>query len=430
MKAEWMEEHIRGWSSDLDWSTQELSMLCEELVGLGRLNGGVTYGEPALSEQEAKDWAIACVEKALDSLARSYSRYIATEGERRFVDIPTKTFKVDLPFLTPKAYAPAINVNTAGVTELEALPGLGAKTAQAVVRHRHRYGPIGSLDDLRRIAGLDAETIERIGEFAYAGPLSAQTRITSPLLDEFKKNPTFSAYVRLLVSTGMSLSRFGPDPAETPRQRVIREARGLREEQQQRAYHPYRYTPGTAAEVVRARAEAAARAEAVNKTTIADKTYGVLLDDTAYPFFVEQLLKVAAKRVRIIMFFMRYEDAAKYPTDALFRELLAAKQRRVDIRIILDQDAEGDSIKSRVVNEEAYRFFVENAIPVVYDSQDRYTHTKLVTVDGDHVVLGSHNWTAGSFHAYDDTSMYVRSTKLAAHHDVYFDALWERYGGG
>ena len=429
MKTSWMEELVQSWSSDQNWTQDELRALTAELMALGRLNRGLVFGEPELTNDEAKAWAIACVTGALDGSVRSYVRYIARDDERKFVDVPTPSFQVDLPFVAAKVHSPAININTATAEELEALPGLGPRTAAKVVEHRRHFGTIASLEELKKIAGLDAEAVKRLASFAYAGPPSDQTRVTSPALDEFQKTPTFASYARLILSTGLALSRFGADVRETPKQRLLREVRGLREEQEQRPSHPYRYTPGTDADVVRARTEVARKAAAIRERTIAEQMHGALLDDSDYPFFVEQLVKSSQNRIHIIMFFMRFEDAARYPTDALFSELVAAKKRGVAIRVILDQDAEGDSINSRVINEEAYQFLSDNAIPVVYDSEERYTHTKLVTVDGEHVVLGSHNWTAGSFFAYDDTSVYIHSATLAEHYDQRFDKLWEEYGG-
>jgi len=90
-------------------------------------------------------------------------------------------------------------------------------------------------------------------------------------------------------------------------------------------------------------------------------------------------------------------------------------------------DAEGDSINSRVINDEAYNYLKNNEIPVVFDSVERYTHTKLVIVDKKHVILGSHNWTAGSFFAYDDMSVYMNSPELATHYNTQFNSLWEVY---
>jgi len=47
-----------------------------------------------------------------------------------------------------------IDVNTAGVDELETLPGIGPTLAAAIVDDRQRNGPFRSVDDLNRVPGI------------------------------------------------------------------------------------------------------------------------------------------------------------------------------------------------------------------------------------------------------------------------------------
>ena len=64
-------------------------------------------------------------------------------------------------------------------------------------------------------------------------------------------------------------------------------------------------------------------------------------------------------------------------------------------------------------------------MPIKFDSPDVTTHSKVLIVDDRHVVVGSHNWTAGSFYQYDDTSLYVDSDLLAASYKSAFDSRWD-----
>jgi competence protein ComEA len=47
-----------------------------------------------------------------------------------------------------------INLNTASLTQLESLPGIGPTLAQAIVDARERSGGFRSVDDLRRVRGI------------------------------------------------------------------------------------------------------------------------------------------------------------------------------------------------------------------------------------------------------------------------------------
>jgi competence protein ComEA len=57
-----------------------------------------------------------------------------------------------------------INVNTAGATELEALPGVGEVIAQAIVDYRTENGPFTSVDRLLDVSGIGDATLENIRE--------------------------------------------------------------------------------------------------------------------------------------------------------------------------------------------------------------------------------------------------------------------------
>lgn len=52
-----------------------------------------------------------------------------------------------------------VNLNTATVADLDALPGIGPSRAQEIVREREQHGPYRSVDDLQRIKGLGAARI-------------------------------------------------------------------------------------------------------------------------------------------------------------------------------------------------------------------------------------------------------------------------------
>ena len=58
-------------------------------------------------------------------------------------------------------YFGLVNVNKAGVEELQAVLGLTDKEAQAIVAYREARGAFATLDDLKKVDGVDAAKLER-----------------------------------------------------------------------------------------------------------------------------------------------------------------------------------------------------------------------------------------------------------------------------
>lgn len=55
-----------------------------------------------------------------------------------------------------------VNLNTAVLAELDTLPGVGPVLAQRIIDHRTKRGPFRSVDDLRQVDGIGAETFARL----------------------------------------------------------------------------------------------------------------------------------------------------------------------------------------------------------------------------------------------------------------------------
>lgn len=55
-----------------------------------------------------------------------------------------------------------VNINKASAEELDALPGVGPSTAQAIVDDRTQNGPFASIEDLMRVSGIGEKKFERL----------------------------------------------------------------------------------------------------------------------------------------------------------------------------------------------------------------------------------------------------------------------------
>lgn len=54
-----------------------------------------------------------------------------------------------------------VNINTASEAELVSLHGIGSSKAQAIILYREMFGNFNSVDDLAKVKGIGAKTIEK-----------------------------------------------------------------------------------------------------------------------------------------------------------------------------------------------------------------------------------------------------------------------------
>jgi competence protein ComEA len=47
-----------------------------------------------------------------------------------------------------------VNINTASASDLEALPGIGAKTAARIIEYRQKNGPFKKIEELMNVRGV------------------------------------------------------------------------------------------------------------------------------------------------------------------------------------------------------------------------------------------------------------------------------------
>ena len=71
----------------------------------------------------------------------------------------------------PAATATApINLNTATVQQLEALPGVGTRTAQLIVEHRQKNGGFKKVEELMNIKGIGEKSFLKLKPLVTVAP--------------------------------------------------------------------------------------------------------------------------------------------------------------------------------------------------------------------------------------------------------------------
>ncbi len=148
----------------------------------------------------------------------------------------------------------------------------------------------------------------------------------------------------------------------------------------------------------------------------------VPIPDREYLPALHEALSSAKKSIHVLMFTARYYP--RYPNDAnaiILRDLIGAKKRGVDVKIILDASDwnAGNTYKNKLFGDSLARCGIE----VYYDPIDVTSHDKLVIIDGYITIVGSTNWSYFAIAKNNEASVLIKSKPVAEYFEKYFQTV-------
>lgn len=122
------------------------------------------------------------------------------------------------------------------------------------------------------------------------------------------------------------------------------------------------------------------------------------------------LIKNAKKYIDIPVFFLTHKKLAG--------DLIAADQRGVSVRIIIDATAAKNGYTKHEVLRAA-------GIPVKVENWGGKMHMKVAVIDGEFLVTGSMNWTSAGERNNDENTLIIASSIQAEIMHTFFNELWD-----
>jgi comEA protein len=83
-------------------------------------------------------------------------------------------------FAAGQAPAGKVNLNTATLSQLEDLPGIGPSLAARIVEHRQKNGAFKSVEDVMAVRGIGEKNFSKIQGYLTVGAPAAQSTRETP----------------------------------------------------------------------------------------------------------------------------------------------------------------------------------------------------------------------------------------------------------
>lgn len=131
------------------------------LVAIAAIVVFVVYKHPTLSEPWFTDESSAVSESAASVRENSIGASDGGNVSRAYSSSPTVSFASESLPSSAAAYSGKVNINTAGLSELMTLDGIGEVKAKAIIEYRETHGDFGSIEELTRVNGIGIKTFEK-----------------------------------------------------------------------------------------------------------------------------------------------------------------------------------------------------------------------------------------------------------------------------
>ena len=80
---------------------------------------------------------------------------------------PRVVYTISLEEIEDESQDPLrVDINTADIDELDALPEVGSSTAESIIQYRQTNGQFSSVEELEEIPRIRPETLQKIAPFA------------------------------------------------------------------------------------------------------------------------------------------------------------------------------------------------------------------------------------------------------------------------
>ena len=141
-------------------------------------------------------------------------------------------------------------------------------------------------------------------------------------------------------------------------------------------------------------------------------TTSTLIIGKEFPIKIIPLIQQAQKSIDIIVFDWRwYPDNIGSTIQQFNHEIIKVARKNLRVRAIVNSKKIGGILK-------------QNNIEIKTHNSKKLLHTKLMIIDGERAILGSHNYTLNAFTINHEISVIIHNEIIVNQLKTYFGNLW------
>ena len=149
-----------------------------------------------------------------------------------------------------------------------------------------------------------------------------------------------------------------------------------------------------------------------------------LLWDSNYSAAVTRAIQAAQKSIYITTFKMEPKKSPKARrVNELLSQLVSANNRGLDVRVLLNFQENKKSTSS--INWYAANALRKRGLTPKYVKKKRTLHAKIILIDSDITILGSHNWSVMSHDRNIELSVILKSETINKENKNAFFHFWD-----
>lgn len=145
-----------------------------------------------------------------------------------------------------------------------------------------------------------------------------------------------------------------------------------------------------------------------------------------YPRKVVPLIQSAVSKISFIMYEWKwYSHEQAGGMEKLNLAVLERARSGIKIEVLLNIESMGHAITK--INSRTASFLQQRGVIVKFGQVGVATHAKMVIIDDKYCIVGSHNYSKGSFTRNQECSVLMEGGEAIRPFIDYFKLLWDRF---